>query len=33
MKYATEYSDLEKETLYNNIKGVDYPPATTISMG
>ena len=26
MKYATEYSDLEKDTLYNNIKGVDYPP-------
>ena len=26
MKYATEYADLEKETLYNNIKGVDYPP-------
>lgn len=25
MKYVTEYSDLEKETLYNNIKGVDYP--------
>lgn len=26
MKYATKYADLEKETLYNNIKGVDYPP-------
>lgn len=26
MKYATEYAELEKETLYNNIKGVDYPP-------
>ena len=25
MKYATEYADLEKEILYNNIKGVDYP--------
>lgn len=25
-RHATEYSDLEKETLYNNIKGVDYPP-------
>lgn len=25
MKYATEYADLEKETLYNKIKRVDYP--------
>ena len=25
MKYATEFSDFEKETLYNNIKAVDYP--------
>lgn len=26
MKYATNFSDLEKETLYNNIKASDYPP-------
>ncbi|MCE2616116.1 DNA adenine methylase [Phocaeicola oris] len=26
MKYATKFSDLEKETLYNNIKTSDYPP-------
>ena len=25
MKYATEFSDFEKETLYNNIKAADYP--------
>lgn len=25
MKYATEFSDFEKETLYNNIKATDYP--------
>ena len=25
MKYVTKYSELEKETLYNNIKVVDYP--------
>ena len=25
MKYATEFADLEKETLYNNIKSSDYP--------
>nr|DAK43177.1 MAG TPA: DNA adenine methylase [Caudoviricetes sp.] len=25
MKYATEFSDFEKETLYNNIKTTDYP--------
>ena len=25
MKYVTKYSELEKETLYNNIKAVDYP--------
>ena len=25
MKYATEFSDLEKETLYNNIRTTDYP--------
>ena len=26
MKYVTTYTDLEKETLYNNIKSTDYPP-------
>ena len=26
MKYATEFADLEKETLYNKIKTTDYPP-------
>lgn len=26
MKYATEFSDLEKETLYNNIRTTDYEP-------
>ena len=26
MKYATEFSDLEKETLYNNIRMTDYEP-------
>lgn len=25
MKYATEFSDFEKETLYNNIRTTDYP--------
>ena len=25
MKYATSYEDLEKETLYNNIKATNYP--------
>lgn len=25
MKYATKFSDFEKETLYNNIKAADYP--------
>ena len=25
MKYATEFSDFEKETVYNNIKTTDYP--------
>jgi hypothetical protein len=28
MKYATEFSDFEKETLYNNIKTTDYSPCT-----
>ena len=26
MKYANEFADLEKETLYNNIKATDYEP-------
>lgn len=26
MKYATEFADLEKETLYNKIRTTDYPP-------
>ena len=26
MKYATEFEDLEKETLYNNIRTTDYEP-------
>lgn len=26
MKYATEFADLEKETLYNNIRMTDYEP-------
>ena len=26
MKYANEFADLEKETLYNNIKATDYAP-------
>ena len=26
MKYATEFADLEKETLYNNIRMTDFPP-------
>lgn len=26
MKYATEFADLEKETLYNNIRTTDYEP-------
>lgn len=25
MKYATEFADLQRETLYNNIKAVNYP--------
>lgn len=28
MKYATEFSDFEKETLYNNIKTTEYSPCT-----
>ena len=28
MKYATEFTDLEKETLYNNIRANDFPPCT-----
>lgn len=28
MKYATKYSDFEKETLYNNIRTTDYPSCT-----
>lgn len=28
MKYATRYADLEKETLYNNIRTSDYPPCS-----
>lgn len=31
MKYATKFSDLEKETLYNNIKTSDYPPLSGLS--
>lgn len=26
MKYATDFAELEKETLYNNIRTTDYPP-------
>ena len=26
MKYANDFADLEKETLYNNIRTTDYPP-------
>lgn len=26
MKYATSFAELEKETLYNNIRTTDYPP-------
>lgn len=28
MKYATSFADLEKETLYNNIRTTDYPLCT-----
>jgi hypothetical protein len=27
MKYATCYEDLQRETLYNRVKAIDYPPA------
>ena len=27
MKYATCFDDLQRETLYNRIKAIDYPPA------
>ena len=28
MKYASGFADLQKETLYNNLRATDYPPCT-----